>query len=455
MFLPLPALKTNLVFRNLSNKKVQESYALFSTCKKSRAAFFLLTSRRFYRHTTTYSLKNYIPVHVIYFMILKCTHCDYLTIYKGHMQRHNETKHAHEKQEEAPSPHTDSRFHCSMCTYSTDRQYNLTRHMVSKHEKRSETLQKSPESLQKSPESLQNSLLSLQKSPESLQNSLCIRDEMWCHSCQFCKQNFTRKDNLLVHMKRCRGAPVLECKWCGRMFKTAKLRWNHETNCSCTSSTEQEPDSDPLQVPQSKHTRPQQSQSGFCAQTNHINHANTVNIQNNVTNNTINLVAFPTEGVFDGRIFCIPRKDESVFYKKLKEAVRNNNTPLAIEKAILALLDVSENRILRKADLKNPYTYVHTGEGQWEPHLDKRIYPKVIHQATCDLVDSFETASYRCKESGFIRELGEFSGNVQQFVDDEPIQMTNEERIAKRHMKDIERNIKIKAHHEYKQRGLH
>ena len=374
--------------------------------------------------------------------MLKCIQCSYVTLDKSNFKKH--VVRVHSDKEDRPSEKAS--FKCLCCTYTTMRSYNFTRHMVTKH----------PEIPKIPLESIPNRYNPSEQPLESMPNRYIP-----CHEplksidsselkCSDCGHIFKRKTNLIVHQsKNCRGVSDVNCKYCKKEFASVKSRWNHEKICKVI------PDDETVSQDQPPLSSQYRNQTATTINNNNsMNITNNIQNQNNITNNTINLVAFPLEGLPDGRLFYIPPHEESAFLQKIRDISRNNNTPLAIEKAILNLLDIEENRIFRKKDLKNPITYVHTGNGNWEAQQDKRVYNKVISQATNDIVDALETSSMSIKPNRFIKELNEFGGNAHQFVDDEPNELTDEEHQTKKHMKTIERSMKIKAHKEYLQKGI-
>ena len=370
--------------------------------------------------------------------MLKCTICDYITIHNGHLTRHIKTKHSKNATPDPSttltatpsnpdqSPQTPADSVIPKTKINTTEIFHANRNIPC--------------------DQPQNSMLNCNIPCNELQYSMPSSD----HKCSDCGATFARNYNLIVHQKRCRGVPDHVCRFCKKDFTSIKGRCHHEKICTVL------PESHSDEYPKSTQTNPNQTQTATTINNNNGNNYSANNMTNNITNNiqnTINLVSFPLDGEPPGgRLFYIPPNEETQFFQKIKDISRNHSTPLAIEKAILNLLDIAENRILRKKDLKNAITYVHTGNGNWEAQQDRRVYNKVISQATSDIVDALATSSN--KPARFIKELDEFSGNAQQFVEEDPSSLTSEEKEAKRYMKNIERTIKIKAHKEYLENGI-
>ena len=379
--------------------------------------------------------------------MLSCAHCGFCTLYKQSYRNHLNRIHGVKLEGSSEKNETIPTYCCSLCDYKTGRMFNLTRHEVIKHSGDKEQQEKSLFDRKSHFEQQEKSLFDRKSHFLMLNN---VQDQNSNHVCTNCGKSFTRKYGLTQHVTICRGSDPLSCKHCKKEFKTSRSRWNHEQVCTVL-------DPDLVDsVPDHGHTFPQ-NQTIQTAETINNTTNNTNNTNNSTTiNNVINLVAFPSEGLPEGRLFFVPARDQLKFVQRITDAVRNNSTPMAIQKAILGLLDIPENKVLRKKDLKTGYTYVHTGDGQWEPHLDKQIYPRVIHQSCMDLLDSIhETPDLQKRQNRFAKELDEFGGNVQQFVDDEPDGgMTTGEKSAKKKMRDIERNLKMKAHKDFVKDGL-
>ena len=374
--------------------------------------------------------------------MLKCSQCSYITIYKQNLNRHILTKHGKEPSESEPEQKQAPLHKCTDCGYETTRSYNLKRHMVTNHDKRYETDKMSMLNQEKSP------CLSI-KRPCEHGKSPCLYSEKSTNKtplfCSECKKTFTQMKTLDDHKKACRGVPCNVCAFCSKQFTSRKGRWNHEKICRSTAVIISQPISEPDHPTQATiQTQNIQTQQN----------ANTINNVNNITNN-IQIIAFSPDATKDGPLFIIPPNKKQEFIRKIRDITRTQNTPIAIEKAIIGLLEFEENRFLRKTDPKVGYTFVHTGDGQWEPHPDRRIYPKAIHKASADIKGVLDNAGGRLAPSSrFSTELNEFIGNAEQFIDDIPRQMTDEEKTTKRCMKDIEASLKMKAHIEYKTKGL-
>ena len=224
----------------------------------------------------------------------------------------------------------------------------------------------------------------------------------------------------------------MQCKFCKKEFQNQNTRWKHEKICT-------------YEPPLSK-------SSNLTTVHTQNNYNGTVNVTNNIQNNNVNIqiAAFPMDPRMEEQLFFIPQEKRKEFFQEIKQLYRDNGTTLAIENAILRLFDMPMYKMLRKPDMKNGWTYVHMGNDKWEMHTDKRIYPKLVHKASSDLAQSYDEAPPCFREPRLARELGEFSGNVWQLIDDQiDGRMTPEEQLAKRNLKNIERSMKIKAHYEY------
>ena len=133
-------------------------------------------------------------------------------------------------------------YKCDNCNYTTKRLSDLRRHQNKKRpcinkikvnvdnlevtsniHSFSEILHSFPEILHSSPEILHSSPEIIH---ETNNNKLFI--------CSKCQKQFTRKDNLKVHEKKCDGLDSKQCKICLKLFATSQSRWNHNKNVKCS-----------------------------------------------------------------------------------------------------------------------------------------------------------------------------------------------------------------------------
>ena len=111
-----------------------------------------------------------------------------------------------------------------------------------KNRKRSCTgAQKVPQEQQKVP---QIGHLSQQKVPQEQQKVPQIGHPLQTESkernvCQDCGKSFTKKWLLIRHKKMCKGHDNLTCKFCSKVFSSARARWKHENNRSAICLTKE------------------------------------------------------------------------------------------------------------------------------------------------------------------------------------------------------------------------
>lgn len=93
-------------------------------------------------------------------------------------------------------------FECTICDYKTNKKYNLTRHMVTKH-----AAEKVVENAEKVVENAEN-------------------------KCDKCSKIFSRKSHLKVHLETCKGVKdPLKCEFCNKIFSNKSNRYNHQKIC--------------------------------------------------------------------------------------------------------------------------------------------------------------------------------------------------------------------------------
>jgi hypothetical protein len=114
-------------------------------------------------------------------------------------------------------------YECSLCLYKTDKKFNLTRHMVSKH---NDIIKNNVASFEDDVMSNDNSVVSNEDNIKEGENKCCK-----------CNKLYKTKKFLINHQKSCNGLSVLTCPKCmftftSRFSKSAHIKKN---NCKAKS----------------------------------------------------------------------------------------------------------------------------------------------------------------------------------------------------------------------------
>jgi len=112
-------------------------------------------------------------------------------------------------------------FKCIECDETFHKKYNLTRHIVRKHQYCQETI---------------NGNEATKNTNEETKNTNEIHK---CHSC--CKE-FTRNWYLTKHVEKCKGIRnKLQCEYCEKTFKHENSRFYHYKRCEKKKETASDP----------------------------------------------------------------------------------------------------------------------------------------------------------------------------------------------------------------------
>ena len=161
------------------------------------------------------------------------------------------------------------KYKCDHCDYASKRLCDLRRHENRKipcNTKIKEQLCNIEVDANITPDPVYNSTNPVYNSTNPVYNSTNpvynSTNPVSTFCCSKCKKEFTRKDNMKVHEKKCDGVDIKQCNTCLVMFTNYKAKWRHSkrNNCSPPASTIN----------------------------NNIDQSTTNNI-NNITNNTLNL----------------------------------------------------------------------------------------------------------------------------------------------------------------------
>ena len=161
-------------------------------------------------------------------------------------------------------------FHCEHCRYLTDRKYNLTRHMVTKH------CDVTPQNVYVEPQNVyvpaQNVYV------EKNTNEFC---------CDKCSRSFTRKDSLKRHMTICKGTinPFM-CIYCNKVLADRSSKSQHQKICPSQFSMLLNNQYNQNQEKQNQ-VFPVNANNLITSQSGNINNG-TVNNNNNINNGTVN-----------------------------------------------------------------------------------------------------------------------------------------------------------------------
>ena len=175
-------------------------------------------------------------------------------------------------------------LHCTYCKYTTNRNYNLNRHLINKHSKEIiKNINCTPTTIynsQNNNPTEQNNNLTEQNNnlPEQNNNSNNSKennnetDNKMC--CKKCNKKYLTKKNLIKHENKCNGVDILTCPKCMISFTKQQAKSAHIKRNTCKARS-------------IIHARTPNVQNIQNITNNNNNTTNNNNIDNSITNNNI------------------------------------------------------------------------------------------------------------------------------------------------------------------------
>ena len=213
--------------------------------------------------------------------------------------------------------HFKSKLSCMFCDYKSNKQYNVTRHMVLKH--RTENVDSRTENVDSRTENVDSKIKNCQHT----------------FSCDKCYKTFARNYNLTVHKETCKNKiNPLQCDVCNLCFASRSSLSHHKNR-------------------------------NMCQQKQIIQNINNTNTINNITTNNINSNNNTTINIQLNNF-----GQENVSYLS-PEFLNNcyNLGPKSIKSIMLGIYfdeNHPENHTVKLISLKNEYVNVHE-DGNWNP----------------------------------------------------------------------------------------
>jgi hypothetical protein len=248
------------------------------------------------------------------------------------------------------------KYKCSLCEYESDKNYNIKRHMMGKHNNNTDCKNTVLDTVLLK-EDTKNTVIDTVLLKEDTKNTVVTTTND--KKCSKCSKILSSKYYLRKHLLICKGVSnPLECYLCHKILCDSSSKSKHLKICKGLE----------IIVKPVEEIQPIQPQT--------INNNTQIILNNNCNNNityNINLIRFNEEELkidFDiqhleenniiHKLYIISAEDAfRVFYKKLFE---NKN-----------------NQMIIKQNLKHTYSKVHTGRNIWQKMLDDYIYHIIMH----------------------------------------------------------------------------
>lgn len=219
------------------------------------------------------------------------------------------------KQKIKKRPQKKEVYICKVCCACFSRNYNLKRHLYSKHSIKYETDDEDDD-------------LPTQQNDEHLPKT--EKDDI--NKCPKCEKSFSQKWRATRHIKTCNGiVNKFECSYCKCTFKHETSKYKHYKTCK-----------EKNKLPEAEDTI-----------------TNDTPIIYKIGDKTIDFnIEHFTENVFNIIVEC---KNKTVF----------------IQEYVKQLLTNPKNRFIKKHSLREPHSQLHVGDNKWEHVLDKDVYPDI------------------------------------------------------------------------------
>ncbi len=315
---------------------------------------------------------------------------------------------------------------CSFCDYVSSRQYNLDRHIYTRHSDNKETNQERKAKREQMLSSEGTNVI-----PKGTNviiggtNVIPDTESLEIYKCEHCYKDFSSKKGYRLHQSRCKSiCESLECQYCHKCFTQRSNKSRHEKHCEVRHK----------QIILSTENGINENQG----MTTIHNTTNNIQINNNQQIN-INLLTYPHNGEQTKDFDFVRNHITGKEIKKMFEG----KPEIGFSRYIYSIFDRPENRIVQKTHPNNNYSKVHIGDGKWSFELDDDVYTVITHFLTCAALQSTE------EHKQFIRTMEK---NIRTYLDDVNTQNDENDNYA-RAMQRV-RLIIINLTSKWKQEGL-
>jgi len=249
--------------------------------------------------------------------------------------------------------------------------------MVSKHRDNNTNLQPGA-NVQLSGENVQLSGANVQLSGANVQYP--ENNVQWENTASFqcdkCYKNYKNNRYLKLHNEKCTGITnPLQCHNCNEIFKNRSTKSMHLKKCLLQ-----------LSIPTTN-----QSNSGPQNIATLNNNGVIINNQNNNTN-TINNTNITILAVDPNKLDQLEFVTDHITNPELKSILKLTHQDISNDKKINMLETYMRhlmtnpiNKCIKKTNMQNVYSQIHTGNNKWETKHDRDLYPKL----TCNVAQGF------------------------------------------------------------------
>jgi len=273
---------------------------------------------------------------------------------------------------------TTEYFKCEHCDYKSTRQYNVKRHMVSKHTAEKHTLPAEKHTLPAEKHTFLAEKHTLPAEKHTLEDSKSTHTIQ----CETCQKIFSSHYNLKVHAKTCKGKNYTPetCQFCDKCFHHASAKYRHVKICKVKKDIDAKALTVITQPVEEPTAQPCETNSTVSTINNNIN-TNTANIttttNNTNSNNVTNIIVYNSERM--------EFMNDHISHEKLLSWLNSHDHAATMKSYSREIMGRKENQFVKKTNLRSSTSEVHLGNDNWEMRLDRELYPEIV----CNIANGF------------------------------------------------------------------
>lgn len=228
-------------------------------------------------------------------------------------------------------------------------------------------------------------------------------------TCEKCKHVMKTTWGLKRHFDRCDGFSPLECPYCFRIFAHKYGKSKHTKICKCNPENLQGDITinkiiDHSTITNSSVSIDQSTDNSVHNTTNNYNNINIIRFEIDKKKHTQFISAHIT-----------PEEIKEILDKYFDLRDRYNHIEI-LNEYFDRLLDIPENKCIKKTDIKSKYSQIHTGDNKWVMKPDRNIYDKLIMDTTKNFFHKLdETEKIRSRD--LHKKVSNIRDSVEHFTD--------------------------------------
>jgi len=294
---------------------------------------------------------------------------------------------------------------CSFCVYTTQRAYNLQRHILTKHtdntniesiindlnEKYGKNVKNSGNNVKVNGNNVKGNGNNVKGNGNNVKGE-CVpeKDTVKVYKCDECYKIFKHKKSLVRHTPLCEKTnDPHDCPTCRKHFSCRQALYEHKSQyCKGTDIVPYVPQEASAMIG----TDPAAPSTSAAASTinngtlinqvhqvNQVTTSNTTTTTNTNSNNNITINVFPQALESDFEI-----NTDHMDIKRLKRNILNQTLYQAVGTSMRMVLENKDNLPVKKKNMRSNFSYVHVGDNKWEARNDCEVFGLIsFHISRC------------------------------------------------------------------------